>query len=63
MRYYFKIYYLIPKKEIMAKFKDRFSTIVSVNGESHIYTDNEGRELILESAKRGFIKIREHKSL
>ena len=47
----------------MAKFKDRFNCIVSVNGESHIYTNNIGKELILESAKRGFIKIREYKEL
>lgn len=63
MRYYFRIYYLIPKKEVMAKFKERFNCIVSVNGESHIYTNDTGKELILESERRKYIKIREFKEL
>jgi hypothetical protein len=63
MRYYFRIYYLIPKKEVMAKFKERFNCIVSVNGESHIYTNDSGKELILESERRKYIKIREFKEL
>ena len=63
MRYYFRIYYLIPTRDVMSKFKERFNTIVSVNGESHIYTDDKGRELLLESEKRRYIKIREYKEL
>lgn len=63
MRYYFRIYYLIPTREVMSKFKERFNTIVSVNGESHIYTDDKGKELLLESEKRRYIKIREYKEL
>jgi hypothetical protein len=63
MRYYFRIYYLIPKKEVMAKFKERFNCIVSVNGESHIYTNDVGKELILESERRKYIKVREFKEL
>lgn len=63
MRYYFRIYYLIPKKEVMAKFKERFNCIVSVNGESHIYTNDAGKELVLESERRKYIKIREFKEV
>lgn len=63
MRYYFRIYYLIPTREVIHKFKERFSAIVSVNGESHIYTDDKGKELLLESERRKYIKIREYKEL
>ena len=63
MRYYFRIYYLIPTREVICKFKERFNCIVSVNGESHIHTDSKGKELLLESAKRGYINIREFKEL
>ena len=63
MRSYFRIYYLIPTREVIHKFKERFSTIVSVNGESHIYTDDKGRELLLESERRKYIRIREFKEL
>ena len=63
MRCYFRIYYLIPTREVMGKFKERFNTIVSVNGESHIYTDDKGKELLLESERRKYIKIREYKEL
>lgn len=63
MKYYFRIYYLIPTREVICKFKERFNCIVSVNGESHIRTDAKGKELLLESAKRGYIKIREFKEL
>ena len=47
----------------MAKFKERFNCIVSVNGESHIYTNDAGKELILESERRKYIKIREFKEI
>lgn len=60
MKHYFRIYYLIPKRGIMAKFKEMFNCIVSVNGESHIYTDDKGKELLLESERRGYIKIRSY---
>jgi hypothetical protein len=63
MRYYFRIYYLIPTREVIHKFKERFGTIVSVNGESHIYTDDKGKELLFESERRKYIKIREYKEL
>ena len=63
MRYYLRIYYLIPTKEVIHKFKERFNCIVSVNGESHIYTDEAGKELLLESERRKFIRIRELKTL
>jgi hypothetical protein len=43
----------------MRKFKERFNTIISVNGESTIYTDEAGKALIVESERRRFIKIRE----
>lgn len=63
MRYYFRIYYLIPTNEVMRKFKERFNTTVSVNGEFRIYTNEEGRKLLLESERRKYIKIREFKEL
>lgn len=63
MRYYFRIYYLIPTNEVMRKFKERFNSIVSVNGESHIYTNEIGKELLLESERRGYIKIRVYETL
>ena len=63
MRCYFRIYYLIPTREIMHKFKERFNCNVSVNGESHIYTDDKGKGLLLESERRKYIKIREYKEL
>ena len=63
MKYYIRIYYRIPTKEVMRKFKERFNTNVSVNGESHIYTDGAGKELLLESERRGYITIRDLKEL
>ena len=60
MRYYFRIYYLIPTREIMHKFKERFNTNVSVNGESRIKTDEKGATLLRETERRGFIKIRSY---
>ena len=63
MRYYFRIYYLIPTREVMHKFKEKFNCIVSVNGESHVYTDDKGKELLFESQRRKYVKIREYKEL
>lgn len=60
MRYYFRIYYLIPTREVIHKFKERFNTIVSVNGESRIKTDEKGAALLMETERRGFIKIRSY---
>lgn len=54
-----RIYYLTNDLSVMRKFKDRFHTIILVNGESIIYTDELGKDLILESERRRFIKIRE----
>lgn len=59
MKYRIRIYYLINHSEVYRKFKERFNTIISVNGESTIYTDEVGKELIVESERRRFIKIRE----
>lgn len=63
MRYKIRIYYLRNESFVYEKFKDRFHTIVSVNGESTIYTDEVGKGLIVESERRGFIKIRELKTI
>lgn len=63
MKYYIRIYYLISTREVKARFKERFNTTVSVNGESIIHTDEAGKELILESERRRYIKIREIKQL
>lgn len=63
MKHFFRIYYLVSTREVIRKFKERFNTTVSVNYESHIYTDDEGKRLIEESAKRGYIRIREYKKL
>lgn len=63
MAYHFRIYYLTSNRAVIRKFKERFNTIVSVNGESHIRTNEEGRDLLFESEKRGFIVVREFKEL
>lgn len=65
MRCLFKIriYYLTNDLSVMRKFKERFNTIISVNGESVIYTDEVGKDLIVESERRRFIKIREIKAI
>lgn len=63
MDYHFRIYYVTKDTQIIRKIKERFRTYVSVNGESTIRTDAEGAELIRETERRGFIKIREFKEL
>jgi len=63
MKYRIRIYYLINHSEVYRKSKERFNTIVSVNGESTIYTDEVGKALIVESERRRFIKIREIKTI
>lgn len=62
MDYHFRIYYVTKDTQIIRKIKERFRTYVSVNGESTIRTDAEGAELIRETERRGFIKIREFKT-
>lgn len=61
MDYHFRIYYRTKDTQIIRKIKERFRTYVSVNGESTIRTDAEGAELVRETERRGFIKIREFK--
>ena len=60
MRYHFRIYYLTKDTAAIRKIKKRFGTWVSVNGESMITTDAEGAELIRETERRGFIRIRHY---
>lgn len=63
MDYHFRIYYLTKDIDIIIKIKEKFSTIISVNGESHIITDEDGAFLLRETERRGFIRIREIKDL
>ena len=63
MNYHFRIYYLTKDTETIRKIKERFNTNVSVNGESKIKTDEKGAALLVETEKRGFIKIREYKEV
>ena len=58
MNYHFRIYYLTKDTQAIRKIKERFNTNVSVNGESRIKTDEKGAALLMETEKRGFIKIR-----
>jgi hypothetical protein len=60
MDYHFRIYYLTKDAQAIQRIKDKFNTIVSVNGESRIKTDEKGAALLRETEKRGFIKIRSH---
>ena len=62
MDYHFRIYYITKYTQIIRKIKERLRTYVSVNGESTIRTDAEGAELIRETERRGFVKIREFKT-
>lgn len=61
MDYLFRIYYLDKRPEIVRNIKEKFKTIVSVNYESEIRTDEKGKWLLEETERRGFIKIREIK--
>ena len=61
MDYLFRIYYLDKRTEIVRNIKEKFKTIVSVNYESEIRTDEKGKWLLEETERRGFIKIREFK--
>ena len=60
MDYRFRIYYLTKDTQTIRKIKDKFRTSVSVNGESWINTDAVGAELLWETERRGFIKIRHY---
>ena len=59
MKHYIRIYYITRDVFIINKIKDRFSTIVSVNMESYITTDDYGAFLLEETERRGYIRIRE----
>lgn len=59
MDYHFRIYYTTRDNEIIKKIKDKFSTYANVNGESYITTDEKGAFLLMETERRGFIRIRE----
>ena len=58
MKHNFKIYYLTRDVELIKKIKEKFSTIVSVNCESDITTDEHGAFLLEETERRGIIRIR-----
>lgn len=63
MDYLFRIYYLDKRPEIVRNIKEKFKTIVSVNYESEIRTDEKGKWLLEETERRGFIRIREIRKL
>lgn len=63
MDYLFRIYYLDKRTEIVRNIKEKFKTIISVNYESEIRTDEKGKWLLEETERRGFIKIREIRKL
>lgn len=60
MDYHFRIYYLVKDYAVLRKIKEKFSTTISVNYESYITTDKVGADLLFETEKRGFIKIRSY---
>lgn len=60
MDYHFRIYYLTKDSLTIRRIKDRFGTQVSVNGESRFTTDAAGAELVWETERRGFIKVRHY---
>lgn len=62
MACHFRIYYLTRDMAVIRKIADKFRTFVSVNYESKITTDKQGAELLFETERRGFIKIREFKT-
>ena len=62
MDYHFRIYYLVKDYAVLRKIKEKFSTTISVNYESYITTDKVGVDLLFETEKRGFIKIRSYGS-
>lgn len=62
MVYHFRIYYLTKDMDIIRKIKEKFSTTVTVNYESYITTDKAGADLLFETERRGFIRIRSYGS-
>lgn len=58
MDYHFRIYYITKDVGVIKKIKEKFSTIVSVNCESDITTDEHGAFLLEETERRGIIRIR-----
>lgn len=58
MKHHFRIFYLTRDVEIIKKIKEKFSTIISVNCESDITTDEHGAFLLEETERRGIIRIR-----
>lgn len=63
MLYRFRIYYLTKDTATIRKIKEKFRTDVSVNGESYITTDAEGKWLLEETERRGFIRIRHYEAI
>ena len=63
MLYRFRIYYLTKDTATIRKIKEKFRTDVSVNGESYITTDTEGKWLLEETERRGFIRIRHYEAI
>lgn len=61
--YHFKVYFLVRNIDVINKFKEKFRTTVNVNYVADIETDEEGSRLLVESERRGFLKIREFKEL
>lgn len=59
MKYKIRIYYITKDITLINRIKEKFSTIVSVNGESTITTDEHGAFLLEETERRGIIRIRE----
>lgn len=62
MVYHFRIYYLTKDMDIIRKIKEKFGTTVTVNYESYITTDKVGADLLFETERRGFIRIRSYGS-
>lgn len=60
MNFHFRIYYLVKDSEVIRVIKNKLRTIVSVNGESWVDTDDDGAELVRELERRKFVKIREY---
>lgn len=60
--YRFKVYFLVRNIDVINKFKEKFRTTVNVNYVADIETDEEGRRLLLESERRGFLKIRDYEN-
>ena len=58
MKYKIRIYYITKYITLINRIKEKFSTIVSVNCESDITTDEHGAFLLEETERRGIIRIR-----